>query len=352
MGWTKDSSAVLFTETKKTRASIYAMPLDGPPKAVYEPVGGTAGSPDLNATGSHIGFAWESSDQPAEAYVMAATGGEPKRVSQANAGLPKLPIGKTEAVRWKSKDGLEIEGLLTYPVGYKTGEKVPLILNIHGGPAGVFTENFIGRQGLYPLATFAAKGYAVLRPNPRGSSGYGKKFRFGNLGDWGGMDYQDLMSGVDHVIAMGVADPARMSVMGWSYGGFMTSWVITQTDRFKAAVIGAPVTSLWSFTGTADIPGFLPDYFSGEPWQNFELYRKHSPLAHVANVKTPALVLHGEADVRVPISQGYEYYQALKRRGVTAKMVVYPREPHGPTEPKFRLDIMRRHIEWVEKYAR
>lgn len=352
IGWTKDSSSLIFAETKRTRGSIYAMPLDGTPKPVYEPAGGTAAPPDLNVTGTHIGFAWESSAEPVEAYVMASTGGEPVRVSRANADLPKLPLGKTEAVRWKSKDGLEIEGLLTYPVNYKAGDKVPFILNIHGGPAGVFTEAFLGRHGLYPLAAFSAKGYAVLRPNPRGSSGYGKKFRFANYGDWGGMDYNDLMAGVDHVIGMGVADPNRMAVMGWSYGGFMTSWVITQTDRFKAAVIGAPVTNLWSFTGTADIPGFLPDYFSGEPSQNFEIYRKHSPLAHVANAKTPALILHGQADIRVPISQGYEYYQALKRQGVTAKMVVYPREPHGPIEPKFRLDIMQRHIDWVEKYVR
>ncbi|MCW5977841.1 MAG: S9 family peptidase [Bryobacteraceae bacterium] len=352
VGWSKDSASILFTETQRTRGSVYAMPLDGPAKPVYEPDRGTTGSVDLNMTGSHLGVSWESSDEPVEAYLMSSAGGKPVRVSQANTDLPKLPLGRTETVRWKSKDGSEIEGLLTYPVSYKAGEKAPLILNIHGGPAGVFTEMFLGRHGLYPLAAFSAGGYAVLRPNPRGSSGYGKKFRFANYADWGGMDYQDLMTGVDHVIGIGVADPNRMAVMGWSYGGFMTSWIITQTDRFKAAVIGAPVTNLWSFTGTADIPGFLPDYFSGEPSKSFDLYRKHSPLAHVANAKTPALILHGEADIRVPISQGYEYYQALKRHGVTAKMVVYPREPHGPIEPKFRLDIMQRHIDWVEKYVR
>jgi dipeptidyl aminopeptidase/acylaminoacyl peptidase len=217
---------------------------------------------------------------------------------------------------------------------------------------GVFSESYPGRPGLYPLAAFASKGYAVLRCNIRGSGGYGKQFRFANYNDWGGKDYDDLMAGVDHVIGMGVADPDRLAVMGWSYGGYMTSWVIGHTRRFKAAAIGAPVTNLWSFTGTSDIPGFLPDFFAGEPWDSFEAYRKHSPMSYVKGITTPALILHGEGDIRVPISQGYEFYNALKRQGIPAKMVVYPREPHGPQEPKFMLDIMRRHLDWVEKYVR
>jgi dipeptidyl aminopeptidase/acylaminoacyl peptidase len=191
----------------------------------------------------------------------------------------------------------------------------------------------------------------VLRANPRGSSGYGKKFRHANYNDWGGGDFEDIMAGVDHVIALGVADSERMAVMGWSYGGYMTSWVITHTGRFKAAAVGAGVTNLWSFTGTADIPGFLPDYFSGEPWDAFEAYRKHSPMSHVKGVTTPTLILHGEADVRVPITQGHELYNALKRQGVETEMVVYPRTPHGPREPKFVLDIAQRHVAWVEKHV-
>ena len=141
---------------------------------------------------------------------------------------------------------------------------------------GVFTQTFDGTPAPYPVAAFAARGYAVLRPNVRGSSGYGKKFRYANYGDWGGGDYQDLMTGVDHVIGLGVADADRLGVMGWSYGGFMTSWTITQTKRFKAASVGAGVTNLVSFTGTADIPGFLPDYFGGEFWDKLDAYRSHS----------------------------------------------------------------------------
>ena len=354
VGWTGDSSRILFVESKRTRSALFAIPVDGPPQVVYEPSAGAlnfAGA-RVNLRRTHVGFPYENSQEAPEAFVIGLAGGAPTRVSRANLDLPKLPLGKTEVIRWKSKDGLEVEGLLTYPADYQAGKKYPLILNIHGGPAGVFSETFIGKSGLYPIATFAAHGYAVLRPNPRGSSGYGKQFRFANVGDWGGRDYEDDQAGVDQVIAMGIADPERMAVMGWSYGGYMTSWTITQTKRFKAAVIGAGVTNLWSFTGTSDIPGFLPDYFGGEQWEQFDAFRKHSPMAHIKNVTTPTLILHGEADVRVPTTQGYEYYGALKRLGVTAKMVVYPRTPHGPREPKFLLDIMQRHLDWVEKYVR
>jgi len=158
------------------------------------------------------------------------------------------------------------------------------------------------------------------------------------------------MAGVDHLIAQGIVDENRMAVMGWSYGGFMTSWIVTHTHRFKAAVIGAAVTNLWSFTGTADIPGFLPDYFQAEPWENFETYRAHSPMTYVKGVKTPSLILHGEADDRVPVTQGYELYNALKRQGVKTQMVVYPRTPHGPREPKFLLDLMHRHLDWTAQH--
>ena len=352
LGWTADSKNILFTEAKRTRRAVYRMPVDGPPQVIYEPAKGVLTAAALDLTGTHLGFSYESPAEPPEAFTMSIKGGAPLRVSRANDDLPKLPLGETKVIHWKVKDGLDVEGLLTYPVDYQDGKKYPLILNIHGGPAGVFAENYIGRFSVYPLATFASRGYAILRPNPRGSGGYGKKFRFGNLGDWGGKDYDDDMAGVDHVISMGVADPDHLAVMGWSYGGFMTSWIVTHTNRFKSACVGAGVTNLWSFTGTADIPGFLPDYFGGEPWDQFKAFTEHSPMSFVKNVKTPTLILHGEADERVPTSQGYELYHALKRMGVTTKMVVYPRTPHGPREPKFILDIAQRNLEWTDRYAR
>jgi dipeptidyl aminopeptidase/acylaminoacyl peptidase len=272
------------------------------------------------------------------------------QVTRVNEGLQIPALGRTEVITWKSKDGKDIEGLLTYPVGYQAGQRVPLILNVHGGPAGVFQQTFIGGRGVYPLATFASRGYAILRPNPRGSSGYGTAFRQANIKDWGFGDYQDLMTGVDKVIAMGVADPERLGVMGWSYGGFMTSWIVTQTQRFKAASAGAPVTNLMSFNGTADIPAFIPDYFGGQFWEVMDLYQKHSPAFNVKGVSTPTMIQHGEADVRVPISQGYEFYNALKVKGVPTRMLVLPRQPHGPTDPKMQLAAMKANLEWFEKY--
>ena len=236
------------------------------------------GAASINRARTMLGFTLQSPDKAPEAFVSSVSSFAPMQISRANADLPKLPVGKTEVVRWKSADGLEVEGLLTYPVGYKPGTKVPLLLVIHGGPAGVFTQSFIAGRAVYPIASFGSRGFAVLRPNPRGSSGYGQKFRFANIKDWGGGDYKDLMSGVDHVVGMGVADPERLGVMGWSYGGFMTSWVITQTHRFKAASVGAAVTNLMSFIGTADIPSFIPDYFEGQPWENLETI---DPLGNV-----------------------------------------------------------------------
>ncbi len=351
LGWSADSTRVFFAEARGATRVVYAMPLDGPPTPVFEPARGALVPGRLNAAGSALGFALEAWNDPPEAYLLRIGERVPQRVSAANAAFARPPIGETKPITWKAADGLDIEGLLTYPVDYNPLKKYPLILVIHGGPAGVFQDTFLGRYGLYPYATFAARGYAVLRVNPRGSGGYGRTFRFANLNDWGGRDFLDLMAGVDHVISMGVADPDRLAVMGWSYGGFMTSWIVTHSRRFKAAVVGAGVTDLWSFTGTSDIHGFLPDYFGGEPWNNFDGYYNHSPMAFVKGVATPTLILHGEADVRVPTTQGYEFYNALKRQGVTAQMVVYPRTPHGPREPKFLLDIMRRHLDWVNRYV-
>jgi dipeptidyl aminopeptidase/acylaminoacyl peptidase len=350
LGWSSDSSQLIFVGEKGTRRVLYAVSTDGSTRALYAPAKGIVSSAALNATRTHVGLVLETPQEPPEAFVMSLSGGNPVRVSAANLDLGRVPVGETRRIQWKSKDGLEIEGLLTLPVGYEPARRYPMVVVIHGGPMGWFNEEFIGTARVQPVASLAAKGYAILRPNIRGSGGYGRKFRFANLNDWGGKDFDDLMAGVDYVISLGVADPERMAVMGWSYGGYMTSWVITHTNRFKAAIVGAGVTNLWSCAGTMDIQGFLPDYFSGEPWDNLEMYLRHSPMYYVKGVTTPTLILHGEADRRVPVSQGYELYNALKRQGVTVQMVVYPRMGHGPSEPEAELDVMRRHLDWVERH--
>lgn len=349
-GWSADGRRIYFSEAKGTGTSIYALDVMANKIKEIKTTGAVYQGLNINKDGTMFGFVMQTPDRAPEAFVSRVGNFAPVQISRANADLRMPPIGKTEVVRWKSTDGKEIEGLLTYPVGYQAGTKVPLILNVHGGPAGVFSQTFIGGRGVYPLATFASRGFAILRPNPRGSSGYGTEYRRANVKDWGGADYQDLMTGVDKVIEMGVADPNRLGVMGWSYGGFMTSWIVTQTHRFKAASAGAPVTDLVSFNGTADIPAFVPDYFGGQFWENTEIYMKHSPVYNVKGVTTPTMIQQGDADVRVPISQGYEFYNALKAKGVPVRMIVLPRQPHGPTEPKMQLAAMQANLEWFEKY--
>ncbi len=349
-GWSGDSKHIYFVEPKGTGIQVYAVDVAAnrideikSSPAVYTGL-------TINEAGTMFGFVRQTNDTPGDIYVASVSDFTPVQISRVNADVKLPAVGRTEVIRWKSKDGKDVEGLLTYPVGYQAGQRVPLILNIHGGPAGVFLQSYLGGRGVYPLATFSARGYAILRANPRGSSGYGAEFRRANMKDWGMGDYQDLMTGVDRVIEMGVADPERLGVMGWSYGGFMTSWIVTQTKRFKAASAGAPVTNLMSFNGTADIPGFVPDYMGGQSWDVMDVYQKHSPMFNVKGVSTPTMIQQGDADVRVPISQGYEFYNALKVQGVPTRMLVLPRQPHGPTEPKMQLAAMNANLDWFEKY--
>jgi dipeptidyl aminopeptidase/acylaminoacyl peptidase len=355
IGWSADGRSLYYTEMQGTQTGVCRINLDRPVELLSPAKdAGVCTGIHLNASRTHFGFTWETRDQPPEACISPVDRFVPIVVSKVNAELPNRPpgeiLGQTELIRWKSKDGLEIEGLLTYPARFEKGKRYPLLLYVHGGPMGVFTESFVASPALYPIATFSGRGYAVLRANPRGSSGYGEKFRHANVGDWGGGDYQDLMAGVDHVIKLGIADEKRLGIMGWSYGGFMTAWTVTQTQRFKAASVGAGVTDLVSFTGTSDIPGFLPDYFGGEFWDKFDAYRLHSPILHVKGVRTPTLVQHGERDERVPLSQGKEFYNALRRQGCETKMVIYPRTPHSIDEPRLLVDCMERNLEWFDRY--
>jgi dipeptidyl aminopeptidase/acylaminoacyl peptidase len=352
LGWSADGCHLLYTESVGTRVRLGALPIDGrPPKALYEPEG-VISQVALNQERTVLGFVYEDPSRPPEVYLTRLDALRPVQVSRTNDDVRDLPLGRTEVIRWTSVDGLEIEGMLTYPVGYAPGTRYPLLLSVHGGPASVFAQEFIGRPSIYgPLAAFAARGYAVLRCNVRGSTGYGKAYRRANYCDWGGIDVQDLLAGVDHVIAMGVADPERMGVLGWSYGGFLAASTITQTPRFCAAVVGAGITNLISNAGSTDSPSFTVSHFGGELWEAAELLCARSPVLHVSNVTTPTLILHGERDARVPVSQGYELYNALKRQGCTVKMVVYPRTEHVPSEPKLLRDVMMRTVQWMDEHV-
>ncbi|HLF45181.1 MAG TPA: S9 family peptidase [Chitinophagaceae bacterium] len=352
IGWTPDGKNIIYSEPNKTLNSVYLLSVDG--KSISEWNKGSKeylSGATLNSTGTHLTFTLQNPSQLPEAYISTVSNFSPQKVTNLNAEHAGKPLPKTEVVKWKGADGREIEGLLTYPLNYKPGEKVPFILNVHGGPAGVFQQTcVVGNSGTYPIAAFAEMGVAVLRPNPRGSTGYGAEFRMANRADWGGKDFLDLMAGVDHVIKMGVADEKNMGVMGWSYGGFMSSWIVGHTDRFKAASIGAPVVDLAHQNLTDDIEGFLPSYFKANPWDDWSKYDAHSPLRFVQNVKTPVLLQHCEGDQRVPISNSIMYYNALRRRKVQVRMLTMPRQGHGPVEPTMVLKTMQTNVEWFEKH--
>lgn len=354
IGWTADGKGVIVLEGNKTLNSIYVLQADG--TGIEEWSKGEKGfltSATLNTKGTHISFQLQTPSILPQVYISDGNKYSPVKLTTINAEMLNKSLSKTEVIRWKGADGKEIEGLLTYPIDYKAGTKVPLILNVHGGPAGVFAQNCVAaNSGTYPIAAFAEMGFAVLRPNPRGSTGYGTEFRTANRADWGGKDYIDLMNGVDFLIKSGVADESKTGIMGWSYGGFMSSWTVGHTNRFKAASIGAPVVDLQHQNLTDDIEGFLPSYFQSQPWENWSLYDAHSPLRFVQNVNTPVMLQHCEGDQRVPISNGIMFYNALRRRGVPVKFLVLPRQAHGPTEPRINLKIMQSNLEWFGNYIK
>ncbi|MBC7923254.1 MAG: S9 family peptidase [Ferruginibacter sp.] len=351
--WSANGAEIYLAEANQTSRGVFALPVNGNPPRLLTRQPGVFTNASFSQDGKTVACVFADVETPPDVCVGPTTDFKPRKLTAVNAGYPSYPLGKTELISWKSKDGkYDIEGLLTYPVGYRKGKPCPLILNIHGGPAGVFSRSYTAGGSIYPIQAFAQAGYAVLRPNPRGSGGYGADFRAANLNDWGFGDYDDLMAGVDQTIAMGVAHPDSLCVTGWSYGGYMTSMIITKTNRFKAAMVGAGVTNLVSFNGTADIPSFIPDYFGGDFWDRPEVYTKHSAMFHVKGVRTPTQIIHGEADVRVPLSQGQELYTALKRLGVKTEMIVYPRTPHGPQEPKFIEDIGQRTLGWFDTHLR
>lgn len=298
---------------------------------------------DLARDGNKAVVLADPGNAPADIWSLDlnGSGGGRNRISNANPQIDEFAIAKAEPVRWKGPDDFDVEGLLTYPLDYTPGKKVPLILNIHGGPYGAHSGRFDTRAQI-----FAANGYAVLAPNPRGSTGYGMKFEQANVSDWGGKDFGDLMAGVDSLVARGIADPGKLLVMGGSYGGFMTFWTITQTNRFKAAIGHAGISDWYSFHGQSDIPGLMEYGFGGQPWVSTETYRKFSPMTYVSKVKTPILITHGEQDRRVPIAQAEQYYRALKGVGVKTVFLRYPREGHGITEPNHQIDLVGRQLEW------
>jgi dipeptidyl aminopeptidase/acylaminoacyl peptidase len=345
--WAADSRSLIFSVGVKTYRDIFTLePATGKYTAL------TRGQ--VSAVGSvakdRVALVMESSAEPPEIYLADRDSRTPRRLTDTNPHARSFLLGKTEVVSWKS-DKETIEGVLLKPVNYQEGKRYPLLVVAHGGPSGAYLDNYrvgYGDGG----ENWAGEGWAVLYPNPRGSSNYGERFERANFKDWGGGDYRDIMAGVDFLIARGVADPDRLAFMGWSYGGYMTCWVVSQTTRFKAAMMGAGLTDMPSMYGTNDIPNVLVTYFGGIPSKDtMPLYTDRSGITYVDRVTTPLLILHGGNDQRVPIGQPMEFYRALKDRGKTVELVFYPREGHGFQEYFHQLDRMQRQHDWIVRYT-
>lgn len=345
--WSPDGKTIFWSAGDRTTTNLFSVAVQsGKVKRFMPPPGGNS-SWELAKDGTQWVWVHTPAAWPSEIYTANADLKELAILTDANPWLREegFKFGKVETVKWKNSEGQEIEGVLTYPVDYKLGKKYPLILNPHGGPSGVRIETFSTSNQF-----FAGNGFFVFQPNFRGSVNYGQEFVNANRGNWGIVDYNDCMTGVDYCIAKGWADPDRLICYGWSYGGYMSFWIVTQTDRFKAVSPGAGLPNLYSMYSTTDIPHYLA-WFFGTPWDNEETFEKLSAIRHVKNVKSPVLILHGEEDARVPIGQSVEFYQALRDLGKDVTFVKYPREGHGLREPRHQMDRLRRYLYFFAKHV-
>lgn len=334
---------------------IYFILDDGVTKPVYElDVGShkvrkltnddkvyTALSVATNAAG--LAFLRQSPGEPPDIYFANANRFTPKKLTHLDRDVANWPVIETEVVNWRSFDGTQIEGIIHKPVGYVEGKRYPLLVTPHGGPHGVESNGFVAQDD----RVFAERGWAILRPNFRGSGGYGEAFLRADIKNWGVGDYEDQMSGVDALIDRGLVDPDRLAIAGASYGGYMSSWTISQTDRFKAAVIGCPITDTVSFLRTLDVPDRFVDYLGADP-RNYE---RHSPLAYGDRMVTPTLIWHGDGDIRVPLMQGRALYVTLQKYGVPTQFLIYRGEAHGLHRPEHRRDLLAREVEWLERWT-
>jgi dipeptidyl aminopeptidase/acylaminoacyl peptidase len=292
-------------------------------------------------------FAGETGVQAPELWISKGEG-QIEKVSHFNKKWDDVDLVTPEIFTYKSFDNVDIEAALLKPPGYRDGKKMPLVVLIHGGPTGVWSDRFNAWGQL-----LADHGFAVFCPNIRGSVGYGYTFMVMNRKDWGGADYKDVMAGIDYLVRQGIADPEQLGIGGWSYGGYMAAWAVTQTDRFKASVSGAPMTDLaLEYGAESNSINAYDTWFMGTPYENLDLFVNRSPMTYVKNVKTPTLILCGENDATDPIAQCYQFHRGLKRYGVETDFVVYPREGHGIREENHRVDVLNRIIDWVEKYVK
>ena len=349
--WSDDSRAIYFRGQQGTNTNLFTIDVPSGDVTQLTQMVGTLGAASFSADKSRYVYSFADYRTPSDLWVGAMDRSQPVRLTTANPQVEELQLADMRVIDWESNDDFTIEGLLHLPPGFEEGGRVPLVLNIHGGPAGVFSNNWRASYHIY-----AGLGYASLSPNVRGSSGYTDHLREGNTvarDDGIGLgDYWDLMNGVDKLIEDGIADPERMGVKGWSYGGILGGWTITQTERFKAASIGAGVYDWTSEYG----PGFNNDvrlwHIGGTPWENAEAWRNQSALTHVANITTATLLLHGMNDRTDTEQQSMMFFTAIKDIGLApVRYIRFPREPHGFREPRHQRIRDVEELRWMQKHV-
>ena len=351
--WSPDGSIYFIANTGVRTQLFHATGPDGVPRPL------TAGDHSLVGwnyhapTGRHV-FGISKRESNGDVHLLDGSGGNPVKVTRVFDHLDEtfdLPV--QEAIRWRGEDGVEVEGLFYYPLGYEAGRRYPLVVQTHGGPAA--SDRFTFGYWANHVQILTARGYAVFKPNYRGSTGYGDAFLRDMVGQYFNQAHLDVMAGVDHLIDLGIADGNRMAKMGWSAGGHMTNKIVTHTDRFKAAASGAGAVNWISMYGQSDVRTYRTPWFGGTPWQEdapIDVYWGNSPLKDIYKVTTPTIVLVGENDARVPPPQSVELYRALKSNGVDSHLYIAPREGHGWRELRHALFKVNVEIDWFERHVR
>lgn len=349
--WMSDNESVLFGAPDRTHIRIFRAFTDD--RAV-EPVtreSGVSGWPTLDAAGKVFAWTHEDSEHSGEVWVWEFERGAPRAFTDLNPWIRDRLSFPAQVVTWPGADGRQVEGLLYAPVNARPGSRPPLLLDVHGGPAANHAQYFTPLTEGFGIPLFLQRGWAVLMPNPRGSTGYRGAWRTANVRDWAGRPYDDLMSGVDAMIRLGFADSTRLAVCGWSYGGFMTANIVGRTNRFRAAVAAGGPVDMMSFAGTTDIGGMARYYMSAWPWEDPQVYLENSPLMRAGSVRTPTAFIHGRDDPRVPVGQSWEMHRALRANGVPTDILTMPREGHGPEEPRHIRAAMMFTYEWLTRWT-